>query len=226
MLMCAAAAVFPGYLVYLRTSVFLVALVAGAVTGGLPVMYVLLARRRRFSLFEQGLPGALDLVVSGLRSGHSLTSALNLVARQAADPIGSEFRICFDEQNFGLDLRTAMENLMKRVPLQDVRIVVTAILIQKETGGNLAEVLEKCGHVIRERFRLRKEIRIRTAQGRLTGFILALLPLILGFLLFLLNPAHMSLLWKRPLGLRMLYGAMSMTFSGAMMIRKIVRIRV
>jgi tight adherence protein B len=226
LLMCTAAAVIPGYLVFLRTDVFLLSLVAGTAFGTIPLVYVFFARRRRFDQFEEGLPGALDLMVSGLRSGHSLISALNLVAREMADPIGREFRICFDEQNYGLELRTAMDNLAKRVPLQDARIVITAILIQKETGGNLAEVLDKCGHVIRERFRLKKEIRIRTAQGRLTGLILSLLPLILGFLMYLVNPEHVSLLWKRELGLKMLYTASVMTVIGAIVIRNIVRIRV
>jgi tight adherence protein B len=142
------------------------------------------------------------------------------------DPIGREFRICFDEQNYGLELRAAMHNLTRRVPIQDIRIVTTAILIQKETGGNLAEVLDRCGHVIRERFRLKKEIRIRTAQGRLTGIILTLLPVILGFLMFLVNPDHMSLLWKHPLGVKMLYASGVMTIVGGLIIRKIVRIRV
>jgi tight adherence protein B len=226
LLMCASAAVIPGYLVYLRTNAFIVSAIFGAGLGSIPFAYVLYRRRKRFDQFEQGLPGALDLMVSGLRSGHSLVSALNLVAREMPDPIGREFRICFDEQNYGLELRTAMDNMAKRVPLQDVRIVVTAILIQKETGGNLAEVLDKCGQVIRERFRLKKEIRIRTAQGRLTGLILSLLPLVLGFLMFLVNPKHISLLWSRPMGLKMIYAASGMTIVGSLIIRKIIRIRV
>jgi tight adherence protein B len=226
LLMCAAAAVIPGYLVYLRTNAFIVSAIFGTALGSIPFAYVLYMRRKRFDQFEQGLPGALDLMVSGLRSGHSLVSALNLVAREMPDPIGREFRICFDEQNYGLELRTAMDNLAKRVPLQDVRIVVTAILIQKETGGNLAEVLDKCGQVIRERFRLKKEIRIRTAQGRLTGIILSLLPLVLGFIMFLVNPKHISLLWSRPMGLKMIYAASGMTIVGSLIIRKIIRIRV
>lgn len=226
LLMSAVWALIPGYLVYLRTGLVLVGLAAGALTGVVPFAYVIFKRNKRFEKFEQGLPAALDLMVSGLRSGHSLVSAMNLVAREAADPIGREFRICFDEQNYGLELRTAMQNLSKRVPIQDVRIVITAILIQKESGGNLAEVLEKCGTVIRERFRLRKEIRVRTAQGRLTGLILALLPVILGFLIFLVNPKHISLLWTRPVGLKMTYSAVGMTIIGGLIIRRIVRIRV
>ena len=216
----------PAYLVDLRTDSVIVGLLIGAACAAIPFGYVMFKRRKRFDKFEQGLPGSLDLMVSGLRSGHSLVSALGLVAREAADPIGHEFRICFDEQNYGLELRVAMENLARRVPIQDVRIVTTAILIQKETGGNLAEVLEKCGHVIRERFRLKREIRTKTAQGRLTGMILSLLPVVLGFLMYLVNPKHMSLLWTRPMGLKMIYASTGMTIVGALIIRKIVRIRV
>jgi tight adherence protein B len=226
LLMSTACCVIPGYLVYLRTGVVILSAVLGILFGAIPFAYVFLKRGKRFDQFEQGLPAALDLMVSGLRSGHSLVSAMSLVAREVPDPIGREFRICFDEQNYGLELRTAMHNMAQRVPIQDVRIVITAILIQKETGGNLAEVLDKCSHVIRERFRLKREIKTKTAQGRLTGIILTLLPVILGFLLYLVNPKHISLLWTRPLGLKMLYTATVMTVVGGLIIRKIVRIRV
>ena len=119
-----------------------------------------------------------------------------------------------------------MENLIARIPIQDVRVIVTAIIIQKESGGNLAEVLDKCSHVIRERFRLKREIRTRTAQGRLTGWILSFLPIVLGMLLFIVNPDGMKLLWQRPLGLKMIYGAATMTLVGALVIRKIISIKV
>ena len=183
-------------------------------------------RRQRFNSFEQGLPESLDLMVSALRAGHSLASALNLVALESPDPIGSEFQICFDEQNYGLELRTAMDNLITRVPLQDLRIVVTAILIQKESGGNLAEVLDKAAHVIRERFRLRRQVRVHTAQGRLTGWILSFLPLVIGIILYLVNPGMMSILWERPIGVKLLYTAAGMTLVGGLIIRKIVRMDV
>jgi tight adherence protein B len=215
-----------GYLINLRTGLFGVSLVLGLIPAAAPFAYVLQKRSKRFLKFEAGLPAAIDLMVSGLRSGHSVASAIGLVAREAPNPVGQEFRVCFEEQNYGLDLRTALENLAARVPVQDVRIIMTAIVVQKETGGNLAEVLDKCAHVIRERFRLKREIRTRTAQGRLTGWILSFLPVVLGVLLFLVNPEGISLLWKRPMGLKMLYSASVMTVIGALIIRKIVRIRV
>ena len=218
--------VFSAYLLYLKTGTFLFSVMLALVPAGGPLAYVLRKRAKRFYKFEEGLPAALDLMVSGLRGGHSLVSVLGMVSTEAPDPIGPEFRICFDEQNYGLELRTALENLVVRVPIQDMRIVLTAILIQKETGGNLAEVLDKCAHVIRERFRLKKEIRTKTAQGRLTGWILSLLPLGLGTLLFLIKPEVISLLWKKPLGLKMLYTGTVMIVIGSLIIRKIVRIRV
>ena len=226
LLMSLASGVFIGYGVYWRTGALELALLLFAASSALPFFYVLWQRAKRFSLFEQHLPNALDLIVGALRAGHSLISAIGIVGREAADPIDKEFRICFDEQNFGVDFRSAMLNLADRVPIQDVRIVVTAVLIQKESGGNLAEVLEKVASIIRDRFRLKKQIQVHTAQGRLTGWILSVLPVVLGFLLYLVNPEHMSILWKREIGLQLMYASAIMTVIGALIIRKIIRIRV
>jgi tight adherence protein B len=214
------------WLAYLKTGVLLFSLLLGLIPAGLPFAFVFYKRSKRFEKFEADLPAALDLMVTGLRSGQSMISVIGLVAQEIPDPIGREFRICYDEQNYGLELRTALENLSVRAPTPDVRIIVTAILIQKETGGNLAEVLEKCAHVIRERFRLKREIRTKTAQGRLTGWILTFLPIALGLLLYTVNPKGISLLWTHPLGVKMLYSASIMTLVGGLIIRKIIRIRV
>jgi tight adherence protein B len=216
----------PAYLIYLRTGVIILPMLLGLLAGFAPLAFVLHKRRQRFNQIEQELPEALDLMVSALRAGHSLVAALRLVAYESPEPICGEFRICFDEQNYGLELRSAMENMVNRVPLQDLRIVVTAILIQKESGGNLAEVLDKAAYLIRERFRLRRQIRVHTAQGRMTGWILSFLPLILGVALYLLNPATMSLLWTRPIGVKLLYASAVMTVTGALIIRKIVNMEV
>ena len=216
----------PTYLVYLRSGALILSLLVGVLLGFAPFMFVLQKRKRRFAQFEQDLPEALDLMVSSLRAGNSLVSALRLVAYESPDPIGSEFRICFDEQNYGLELRTAMENLITRIPLQDLRIVVTAVLIQKESGGNLAEVLDKASYLIRERFRLRRQVRVHTAQGRLTGWILTLLPLVLGLGLYTISPETVSVLWTRPIGVKLLYAAAGMTATGALIIRKIVNMEV
>lgn len=227
-LLGAAALAFAGaaLIVWLRTANFWVSVLFGAVAAAGPFAYIAYRRHQRFDRFEQQLPVALDLMVSALRAGHSLISALSIVARESGEPISSEFRTTFDEQNFGIDMRTAMQGLAKRVPLQDVRMVVTAILIQRESGGNLAEVLEKVAHLMRERFRLKRQIRTHTAQGRLTGWILTLLPPGLGLILYVLNPGHMSLLWNRPAGMRMIYTAAVMTVIGALIIRRIVRLKV
>jgi tight adherence protein B len=221
LMMMATAFAIIGYLVYLRTGVVVLGLAIGLIAAYAPFLFVRYKRQARFDQFEQGLPEALDLMVSGLRAGHSLVASLRLVANESPDPIGSEFRICFEEQ-----LRTAMENLITRVPLQDLRIVVTAILIQKESGGNLAEVLEKSANLIRERFKLKRQVRVHTAQGRLTGWILSFLPLCLGIALYLIDPQTVSLLWTRQIGREMLGTATVMTFVGALIIRKIVNMEV
>jgi len=216
----------PSYLIHYKTHATIFSILIGLLLGGVPLAFVLHKRSQRFKKFEQGLPEALDLMVSALRVGHSLNAALGLVTRECPDPVGSEFRICFEEQNYGLEVRTAMDNLVARIPLQDLRMVVTAILIQKESGGNLAEVLDKTAHVIRERFRLKRQVMVHTAQGRLTGWILSFLPIVLGIGLYFLNPDTMSLLWKRELGIKLLYAGGTLTVVGALIIRKIVRMDV
>jgi tight adherence protein B len=226
LLMSAVCAVVAGYLVYWRTGVVALAALIGLAAGFAPLMFVLQKRSMRFGKFEQGMPEAVDLMVSALRSGHSLASALGLVGHESPDPIGSEFRICFEEQNYGLELRVALDHLTSRVPLQDLKIIVAAILIQKESGGNLAEVLDKTAQVIRERFRLKREIQTYTAQGRLTGWILTILPLVLGCALYFISPDNMSLLWKRELGIKLLYAAGAMIILGGLVIRQIVNIDV
>jgi tight adherence protein B len=226
MLMTMAAFAVPGYLVYLRTDSLIFGLGVGLAFGALPLFFVVSKRNKRMRKFEEGLPEALDLIVSALRVGHSLNSALGLVTRECPDPIGPEFRVTFDEQNYGLELKTALDNMTARVPSQDLKIVVTAILIQKESGGNLAEVLDNTSAVIRERFRLKRQVMTHTAQGRLTGIILTLLPIALGCALYFVNPKMMSILWQRPIGLDLLYAAGAMIVIGGLIIRKIVNMDV
>ena len=226
MMMCFVAFAIPGYLAYWRTGQLIFGLLIGGAAGFAPIGYVMFKRTKRMNKFEEGLPEALDLICSALRVGHSLNSALGLVTRECPDPVGTEFRVCFDEQNYGLELKTALENMTNRVPVQDLRIVVTGILIQKECGGNLAEVLEKASEVIRERFRLKRQVMTHTAQGRLTGLILTLLPIFLGCALYFVNPEMMSLLWTREIGIKLLYAAGGMIVVGGLIIRKIVNMDV
>jgi tight adherence protein B len=225
-LMCLTCFLIPAYLIHLRTGSMPLSLLLGLLLGAGPFFFVLYKRKSRFGKFEQQLPEALDLMVSAMRAGHSLNSSIDLVAHEVTDPLGGEFRICFDEQNYGLELKTAMNNLITRVPLQDLKMVATAILIQKESGGNLAEVLDKVAYVIRERFRLKRQVRVHTAQGRMTGWILSFLPIVLGVGLYMINPQNMSLLWHREIGIKLLYLSGIMTVIGGLIIRKIVNMDV
>ena len=225
-LLCLLAGLGSGYLVNLRTHAGFLSLCVMVVAGACPILYVRQKRQRRFDRIRSLLPDVIDLMVAGIRAGHSLHSAIGMVSKESPEPVRGEFRQCFDEQNYGLELRTAMSNLIHRVPIQDIRIISAGVLVQKDAGGNLAEILEKVGYLIREDFRLQRQVGVHTAQGRLTGYILAALPLFLGFGMYMLNPAQMSLLWTRPLGLKMLYGSVVLTAVGMLIIRKIVRIRV
>jgi tight adherence protein B len=225
-LICLACFAIPSYLIHLRTGNALIALLVGLGLGFLPVGWVLIKRGKRFKKFEAGLPDALDLMVSALRVGHSFTSAMGLVTRECPDPVGSEFKVAFDEQNFGLDLRTALENMTYRLPLQDLKIVVTAILIQREAGGNLAEVLEKTAYVIRQRFKLRRQVMVHTAQGRMTGWVLTVLPIALGIGLYVVNPDTMRLLWTSEIGIKLLWGGGASLVIGSVIIQKIVHMEV
>jgi tight adherence protein B len=215
-----------GFVLYLRFGATLAVALASLAALGLPFLYVRYKRAKRFSKMEEQLPEALGMMVSSLRVGHGLVASLGSIGQECAAPIGPEMRKCFDEQNYGVDLRTAFSHLLERAPIQDFRIFVAAVLIQKETGGNLAEVLENVADTTRERYRLKKQVSVHTAQGRMTGWILSILPVALGFGMYLMNPSGMSVLWKTPVGLKLLYTSAGMEFVGALIIRKIVGIRV
>ena len=212
--------------IYLRTRSVWPAVFLSAGFIPVPAIYVFRKRAKRFAKFEQQLPEALDMLVGALQVGHSLIAGIGSLGQDCTEPLAGEFRKLFDEQNFGLDPHTAMTNLAVRLPLPDVRIFVAAALIQKESGGNLAEVLANVARTTRARFQLRKQIMVHTAQGRLTGWILSLLPVGLGVGMYLVNPEGMSVLWTRPIGLKMLWTAGSMIGIGWLLIQKIVRIRV
>jgi len=204
----------------------LVALAAGILAGMIPIWVIMFKRSRRFQQFEKHFAEALDLLARAVRAGHAITTGLEMVCKELPEPIAGEFRTTFEEQNFGLPLRDALLNLTERVPLLDVRFFVTAMLIQKETGGNLAEILDNLSRVIRERFRIRGEVRIRTAQGRMTAGILIALPPIMMFLLNTMNPAYMKPLFKESLGHWMLLSAGILQVVGSILLWKIVHIEV
>jgi len=210
---------------YFLSGALSVALFLALMLGTGPFVYVWKRRAARFDRFQQAMPDALDLMVSALRAGHSVNSAIGVVATEAREPIRREFNLCFEEQNFGVDLRTALENLVRRVPLADVRIIMTAILIQKESGGNLAEVLEKTAYLVRQRFQLQAQMTAHTAQSRITGTILTIAPFAAGSLLYIFNPAYMTPLFTKPIGRHLLEGAAVVNMVGLVIIRRISKIR-
>lgn len=192
----------------------------------LPYSYVVIRRKRQFRKFSALLPDAMDLVSRALQAGHSLTAALDLIGQEIADPVGKEFRRVSEEQNLGLPLRDALLNLADRVPIPDVRFLVAAMIIQRETGGNLVEVLNKTAALLRDRMRLQGEIRIYTAQGRLTGWILCLLPIVMFFALTAINPNYTAPLVTEPMGQHLLIAGAVLMLLGILVIRKIVQIKV
>jgi tight adherence protein B len=205
---------------------FSLGLVAAAAGAAIPLAVVWFRRNRRLKHFEQRFPEALDLLGRAVRAGHAFTAGLEMVSKESAEPVAGEFRTTFEEQNFGLPLRDALANLAARVPLVDVRFFVTALMIQKDTGGNLAELLDELARLIRERFRIHRDVQIKTAQGRLTAAILIALPIAMLFLMRMLNPAYVRVLFEDPLGVRLLTGAAILQILGAAILWKIVQIEV
>jgi tight adherence protein B len=194
--------------------------------AALPFLYVAYRRTRRLRAFERIFPEAIDLLARAVRAGHAFTTGLELIAKELAEPVASEFRVTFEEQNFGLPLKDALLNLAERVPLIDVRFFVIALLIQKETGGNLAEILDNLARVIRERFRILGDVRVKTAQGRMTAGILIGLPPFMMMMMSFLNPGYIKPLFHDPWGPYFIAGAAIMQIVGSVMLWKIVHIEV
>lgn len=205
---------------------FWVGLILGIAVTFVPYGVVSYLRQKRLQQFEEKFPEALDLLGRAVRAGHAFTTGLEMIARESPDPIASEFRTTFEEQNFGLPLRDALLNMTERIPSIDVRFFVTALLIQKETGGNLAEILDSLARVIRDRFRIYREVRVRTAQGRLTAGILIALPVFMMIVLMILNPTYMRVLFQDPKGSVILAVAGIMQVIGSLLIWKIIHIEV
>ena len=189
-----------------------------------PLMYVRRARKNRMYKFEEQFPDAIDLISRALRAGHALPTGLGMVADEIPPPIGTEFRILYDEQNFGLTLPDAIRNFAARIPVLDARFFATAVLTQRETGGNLAEVLDNLASVIRERFKVKRQVRVISAHGRITGWVLAALPPSIAVASFAISPVHMQTLLGDPIGINMLIAAAFMQVLGTLVIRKIVDI--
>ncbi|HEX5423557.1 MAG TPA: type II secretion system F family protein [Candidatus Acidoferrales bacterium] len=219
-------AVFSALIVSIFLPHLSVVLLIGILAGFTPMGIVAFMRQRRLRAFEERFPEALDLLGRAVRAGHAFTTGLEMIAKESAEPIAGEFRTAFDEQNFGLPLRDALMNLTDRVPLIDVRFFVTALLIQKETGGNLAEILDSLAHVIRDRFRIYREVRTRTAQGRLTAGILIALPPLMMVALSVLNPGYVGVLFTDPKGVTFLTIAGVLQVVGSAILWKIIHIEV
>ncbi len=204
----------------------IVALVLAAVMGLLPYLFLNVKRRRRLAALEAQLPDALDLIVRSLRAGHSFANGLKIVSQEMEKPIAAEFGQVVNEHAFGVALGQALQNLVARVDLQDIRFFATAVILQRETGGNLTEVLDSLSTLIRERFKLKRQIKAISAEGRLSGLILTLLPVGLFMLLVLTNPTYIEPLYKSKAGQIMVGIAVGMQLLGIMFIRKIVNIKV
>lgn len=205
---------------------FWLAAAVGIPAGLVPLLFVAMMRARRLASFEKQFPEVIDLLSRSVRAGHSFASGLEVVAADMADPVSTEFRMVFDEQRFGLPVRNALLNLCQRVPRVDVRLFVIALLVQKETGGNLVEILDNLSHVIRERSRIAGEVKIRTAQGRMTAGILIALPIIMMIMLHFIDPDYINILFVDRLGQLLLIVAAVMQALGALIVWRIVKIKV
>lgn len=194
--------------------------------SSLPYFYLLYRKDKRLRKFDEQLPDALDLIGRGIRAGHALPSALKMVADEMADPVSEEFRVVYDEVNYGFSMQEALTNLATRVPSVDLQYFVVAVLIQRETGGNLAELLDNISALIRARHKLYGTIRVLSAEGKLSAWILTLLPIVLALIINVINPTFMEVLWKDETGIKMIMGVIILMLLGIFWMRKIIKIRV
>ena len=201
--------------------------VVGALIGLVsPFIWLMHTRSSRLKKFEEQFPEGLDLMSRAIRAGHAFQTALGMVGDELPGPVGPEFKKTFDRQNFGLPLRDAMHEMADRIPILDVRFFITAVAIQRETGGNLAEILDNLAHVVRERFKIRRQVRVHTAHGRFRGYVLLALPAALAVALSFISPEHMTLLVRERMGQIMLVGAMTLQTIGFFWIRQVIKIEV
>lgn len=203
---------------------FSVALIVGISAGFLPIAFVKHMAARRLAVFEEQFPEAIDLIARALRAGHALPTALQMVSDEIPQPVGGEFRLLFDQQNFGMSLPDALKAFGQRIPLVDARFFVTAVLTQRETGGNLSEVLDKLSSVIRDRFKVKRQVRAVSAHGRITGWVLGALPPVVAGVLFIISPDHIRLLVDDPLGVQMVLIGLTLQVIGVIAIRRILRV--
>jgi tight adherence protein B len=214
---------FAGF-VFIFTNGLFTAVLAGAGGGLVPYFYVLLRRRARFKQFEEELPEAIDLLTRAIRAGHPLSSGMQMVADEGPTEVASEFRRTFEEERFGIPFDEALMGMVDRTDLVDVRIFAIAVLVQREVGGNLAEILENLAHTIRRRFYLRRQLRVYTAQGRMTGYALVALPIAVGCIVYLIQPSYIMMLFNNAFGWFLVGTALFLQAVGGLWVRKIIDI--
>ena len=225
-LFSATAGAFAYFAVSMISTSFLLRAFLAIIAALLPFAHIYIKRKKRLHKFLQLLPDALDLMSRGLSAGHAFTEALQMVATEMPEPISMEFRKTYEEQNLGLSLKLALDNLVERVPLLDLRMCVTAVMIQRETGGNLSELLEKVAHTIRERFRIMEDLKTLTLSSRWSAWLLCALPIFLAIYITVMNPNYMDVMWRDPRGHKLLAIAAIMQVLGILMVQKIMKIKI
>jgi tight adherence protein B len=223
-LLCGVCGIAVYAIVQTVTHLSLLSLVLALLAALAPIPVIQMKAAKRTRQFEEQFPEAIDLLSRALKAGHAFTTGMSMVAEEMPEPVGPEFRLVYDRQNFGMPLAEALRIFGQRIPLLDAKFFVTAVLTQRDAGGNLSEVLDNLAKVIRERFRVKRQVRVITAHARMTGWVLALLPPTLALVLTMLAPQHMSLLWTDPRGIKMVMVALVLQVSGALIIRKLVNV--
>jgi len=224
--LCAMAGIAAAIVAYVLTRHIEIAWAAMLVGFLMPYSYVSMKRQKRFTKFDELFPEAIDTLARAVRAGHAFTTALEMITNEINEPVAGEFRQLYEEQKFGMPVRDALLNLTERMPSVDVKFFVTAVMLQRETGGNLAEILDNLSYVIRERFKIQRQVRVYTAQGRLTMALLMGMPPIIVAVMMAINPAFIRPLFSDPIGHTLLVGGITLQTVGYFVIRKIIRIQV
>jgi tight adherence protein B len=198
--------------------------IVGTILAFAPYLYLRIKRSRRLLKFEEGFPEAIDLIARALRAGHAFTGSLSMVAEEIPDPVGPEFKLLYDRQNFGMPLQDALRAFADRIPLLDAKFFATAVLTQREAGGNLSEVLDNLARVVRERFKVKRQIRVVSAHARMTGFVLVALPPLTGVATMFVSRENVRTLVTDPLGIKMIVAAMILQVTGGLIVKKLVNI--
>ncbi len=226
LMLCVASALLLAVISYIAGGNIIFAWVGVVLGFFLPYAYASHMRKKRFQKFEEKFPEAIDTLARAVRAGHAFTTALEMIANEVSEPVAGEFRQLYEEQKFGLPVRDALLNLADRIPLVDVKFFVTAVMLQRETGGNLAEILDNLSYVIRERFKILRQVRVHTAQGRLTMVLLMALPPTVVVVMFVLNRSFIMPLFVDPIGHALIVAGITMQTLGYFFIRRIIRIQV